>query len=148
MNKLTPTTSIKILSYGGLVPFLITLAGIIFSSADSRVFFINAFIAYSAVILAFIGAVHWGLIIKNDNASNRSTLLAISVLPALIGWVAMSFPAVLALVIFAFAYPAVFIYERFTNLSVLLPEWYMLIRVQLTLLVTIMQFAAIAWSVS
>ncbi|MEM7027758.1 MAG: DUF3429 domain-containing protein [Pseudomonadota bacterium] len=138
--------SVKYLGYGGLAPFLLALAGIIFSDVKLQDFYVHAFTAYSAVILSFIGAVHWGFILKNETVPNKQTLLSISVIPALIGWLALLFSPVASLFIFALAFPAVFLYERFSSVSILLPEWYMLLRIQLTLAVTIMQFAAIAWS--
>ena len=36
-----------------------------------------------------------------------------------------------------------YVYERFSELTMLLPSWYLMLRVQLSLLVTIMQFIAI-----
>ena len=141
MNK--QVTAIKLCGYGGLLPFLLSLAGMYFTTGGLKTFFLNSFIAYSAVILSFIGAVHWGFIFKADAFDRASRLLAFSVVPSLIAWVALLCPPLFALIFFAFSFPGLFIYERFTELHDLLPSWYLMLRVQLTIFVTIMQFVAI-----
>ena len=122
---------------------MLALLGVYFGPAGFKPFFADTFIAYSAVILSFIGAVHWGFIFKAEPFDNATKLLALAVVPSLVAWVALLFPPLFALIVFAFAFPALFIYEKFTELSTLLPDWYMMLRIQLTLLVTIMQFLAI-----
>ncbi len=141
MNK--QIKAIRLSGYGGLLPFILTLAAFYFGPQASKAFFLDAFIAYSAVIFSFIGAVHWGFIFKAEPFDNAPRLLTLAVVPALVAWVALLFPPLFALIVFAFAFPTLFVYERFSELGTLLPSWYMLLRVQLSLLVTIMQFIAI-----
>jgi hypothetical protein len=138
--------AIKLSGYGGLLPFIMTLAGLYLTSGAIKEFFLDAFIAYSAVILSFIGAVHWGFILKAEAFDRAAKLLAFAVIPSLIGWTALLCPPLFALIFFALAFPGLFIYERFTELSELLPSWYMMLRVQLTMLVTSMQVVAIGGS--
>ena len=133
----------RLCGYGGLLPFALAILGAYFGPAGFKAFFIDTFIAYSAVILSFIGAVHWGFIFKAEPFDNATRLLALAVVPSLVGWVALLFPPLFALIVFAFAFPTLFIYEKFTELATLLPDWYMNLRIQLTLLVTIMQFFTI-----
>lgn len=141
MNK--QINAIRLSGYGGLLPFTLTLAAFYFGPQASKDFFLDAFIAYSAVILSFIGAVHWGFIFKAAPFDNAPKLLTLAVVPALVAWVALLFPSLFALIVFAFAFPTLFVYERFSELGTLLPSWYLMLRVQLSLLVTIMQFIAI-----
>jgi len=135
--------AIRLCGYAGLLPFILTLAAFYLGPQTTRAFFLEAFLVYSAVILSFIGAVHWGFIFKADSVENAPRLLSLAVVPALVGWVALLCPPLLALIIFAFAFPVLFVHERFSELAELLPGWYMMLRVQLSLLVTIMQFVAI-----
>lgn len=133
----------RLCGYGGLLPFIVTLLAFYFGPQATRAFFLEAFLAYSAVIFSFIGAVHWGFIFRAESVENAPRLLALAVVPALVGWVALLCPTLLALIIFAFGFPTLFMYERFSELALILPSWYMMLRVQLSLLVTIMQFVAI-----
>jgi hypothetical protein len=70
---------------------------------------LSALMAYSAVILAFLGGVHWGLALDVEQPRRIARLqLILGVVPSLIGWgallLAMAFPpeAGLALLIFGF----------------------------------------------
>ncbi|MCU0983918.1 MAG: DUF3429 domain-containing protein [Acetobacteraceae bacterium] len=80
------------LGLGGLIPFAactaVTLGGGPFSGLAE-----DALLAYGAVILAFLGAVHWGLAlaVPADAAASRTRLL-LGVVPSLIGWVALISP--------------------------------------------------------
>ncbi len=131
-------TTVYYLSYGGLIPFIAALFGFFLLDEPIRSFSLNAFITYAAVIIGFVGAVHWGFLLKTDNMSHRNLLLSISVLPGLIGWCALLVNQQLALIIFALLYPLVFIYEKVTSLKNILPDWYMPMRVKLTYCVTLM----------
>ncbi len=132
--------STRLCGFGGVLPFLLTAAGVHFTSGDLQVFFVNAFLAYGAVILSFIGAVHWGFVLKAENVDQAAKLLAIGVVPALVGWCGLLCPPVFTLIIFSFAFPSLFIYEQFSQINALLPEWYMKLRVQLTMIVTLLHF--------
>lgn len=80
------------LGLGGLVPFVactaLALGGGPFAGLAE-----DALLAYGAVILAFLGAVHWGLALAapQDEAAARARL-TLGVLPALIGWAALVSP--------------------------------------------------------
>jgi hypothetical protein len=80
------------LGLGGLIPFAactaVTLGGGPFSGLAE-----DALLAYGAVILAFLGAVHWGLALAapGDAAAAR-TRLVLGVMPSLIAWVALIAP--------------------------------------------------------
>ncbi|MEQ8938806.1 MAG: DUF3429 domain-containing protein, partial [Gammaproteobacteria bacterium] len=86
MNK--QIKAIRLSGYGGLLPFILTLAAFYFGPQASKAFFLDAFIAYSAVIFSFIGAVHWGFIFKAEPFDNAPRLLTLAVVPALVAWVA------------------------------------------------------------
>ncbi|MCS6932600.1 MAG: DUF3429 domain-containing protein [Acetobacteraceae bacterium] len=78
------------LGFAGLAPFLglavLALAGVSWAP--------EALAAYGATILAFLGAVHWGFALRalpgEDFAS--APRLALGVVPALLGWVALLLP--------------------------------------------------------
>ena len=76
------------LGYGGLIPF-VSLAVAVWQpgGADrSRVLF--ALVAYGATILSFLGAIHWGLAMR-DAFGPSVGLLLWGVVPSLLAWLAM-----------------------------------------------------------
>lgn len=86
-----------VLGLAGAIPFI--LCAVAASSAGPRaVVGLLALLAYGAVILSFVGAVHWGFALSHATlepatASLRrpsiAVRLAIGTVPALIGWTAM-----------------------------------------------------------
>ena len=143
-NNINKTKNIiYFLSYCGLLPFVITLLVSILGSKELNSYSIIMFVSYGAVILGFIGAVHWGFLLESKPIKGKGLLLSISVLPSLIGWFALIIPTPVALLILCITYPLLFIYERYSTLNILLPGWYMLMRLKLTIIVTILIFIAL-----
>ncbi|MBY6063555.1 DUF3429 domain-containing protein [Pseudidiomarina sediminum] len=69
------------LGFLGLVPFLaFTLGGLLDLEAAAS---IRLFVIYSAIILSFLGGVHWGLAMLRDDAPTRE--LHWSMLPSIVG---------------------------------------------------------------
>jgi hypothetical protein len=95
-----PFTIAVLLSVAGAIPFLIVGAVILFDPLASPIA-IEVLISYGAVILSFIGAVHWGFALRDVAHPVAGTvlspatlgaerqLLTFGVLPALIGWIAL-----------------------------------------------------------
>jgi hypothetical protein len=80
------------LGLGGLIPFVAgtTLA---LGGGPMSGLAIDAVLAYGAVILSFLGAVHWGLALATpgDSAAARARL-TMGVLPSLVAWAALLAP--------------------------------------------------------
>jgi hypothetical protein len=80
----------------GVIPFaLLAGAGFVLPSpTKEQVAF--ALAAYGAVILSFLGGIHWGLAIAESGRARRngasSSRLTVSVVPALVGWCALLLP--------------------------------------------------------
>lgn len=144
-----------LLGLGGLIPFLacglgsVTAGGAV--PADRALL---ALIEYAAIILSFLGAVHWGLALAalaQDHAATAQTeslrpgsdgvRLALGVLPALLGWAALlvsvaAAPAIaLALLIAGFL--ATTALEARGTRDGLVPTGYMRMRWLLTLVVVL-----------
>jgi hypothetical protein len=96
-----PFTVAVLLSLAGAVPFLILGAIVLLDPLGSATA-IEILISYGAVILSFTGAVHWGFALR-DTAhpvngvpltpavlGAERQLLVFGVIPAIIGWVALS----------------------------------------------------------
>ncbi len=86
----------------GLLPFLGCTIGIILFPEQVPVpNLVMAIIAYGAVILAFLGGVHWGFalepapsVVAPMQAATDNKRLALGVIPSLIGWAALLVPLV------------------------------------------------------
>jgi len=85
------------LGYLALVPFLIGAASIWLVHADVRGYAVLAMSAYAAVVLAFLGGIHWGFGFVRADAP--AALYLWGVVPALVASVALLMQPVAALVI-------------------------------------------------
>jgi hypothetical protein len=120
------------LGYGGLVPFVAAVLGIVLLDGEPRAFAARALLAYGAVILSFLGAVHWGLLLARPAADAAGRLLA-GVLPSLAGWAALLLPDRFGLALLVVAFGAFWLYEHRVLGPKLLPEAYLGLRRNLTL---------------
>lgn len=91
----------RLLGLAGLLPFLGSLALAAAGAEAARGAALSALAAYGAVILSFLGAVHWGLALGPGRPEAVGARLGLGVLPALIGWVALLLPPVPALLLLA-----------------------------------------------
>ena len=124
--------SVAWLGYGGLLPFL----GLAFAS---RIDFHHgpvwseALLAYGAVILAFVGALHWAFAMQPGIADDdRHRHFIWSVVPALIGWLALILPAFSGLLLLLVGFWAHFLRDRRLATPAGLPAWYLPLRLRLT----------------
>jgi hypothetical protein len=100
MARRLPTSAI-LLGVAGLIPFIgIGIASVSITDSVAAQRYVLALVAYGAVILAFIGGVHWGFVLhpaalpEGMDANERSdaTRLGLGVLPSLIGFGALLMP--------------------------------------------------------
>ena len=126
-------TVVAWLGYGGLVPFVSLGPAFALDRAD-RLLLGAALVAYGAVILSFVGALHWAfaMTLPDIDARDRTRAFVWSVVPALIGWVA----ALLAPVVASVALIAGLLshYGQDLRLASIasLPSWYLPLRLRLT----------------
>ena len=76
------------LGFGGLFPFVGLAAALWFARPGVLPLASLALLAYGAVIASFLGAIHWGLVMREVPAQPVSSL-AWGVVPSLLGWVAV-----------------------------------------------------------
>lgn len=123
------------LGYAGLLPFLGASAAMF--SADPVTSGVGLYVLslYAVVILAFMGAVHWGLALARPGPSVRLQL-GLSVLPALAGWAALAaLPPRSALVAIGGAFAVLLAADLIAVRGGLAPHWYGRLRVPLTVVV-------------
>lgn len=81
------------LGYAGLAPFIALALSVRFSPPEFRELSVFALTAYTATITSFLGAIHWGLAMREDHNSSTSgfndALFAWGVFPSLVAWGAL-----------------------------------------------------------
>jgi hypothetical protein len=95
---------------------------------------LKALLGYGAVILSFLGRIHWGLAISPDSPGITPSFrrLSVSVLPALIAWPALLLPPAIGFILLAGAFIAMFLVDVQTARTGLAPPWYPKLRLPLS----------------
>lgn len=132
-----------VLGFAGLIPFLAGSAGVWLLPYPAFVLALNLMMAYAAVILSFLGAVHWGLALAQEAAGNWRRL-GLSVLPALAGWIALIIPNALGLLLLIVGFTGMFFADRAAVTANRVPAWYGVLRKWLTLAVLLCLAAGFA----
>ncbi len=129
MTLKTPPAALW-LGYAGALPFLAgALASLPFAGA-LRPFALALLLNYGAIILSFMGGVHWGAsILREDNEVGP---LGRSVVPALVALVAATLGGVAGLVILALGFAGLLYYDELETRARHVPQWYPLLRRPLT----------------
>ena len=123
------------LGYGGLIPFAVfsigSWTGLPYVDDSSAIL-----IAYAAVIMSFMGAIYWGLGMAKTEESHAKNLF-VSVLPALAAWFALLVTELYALIILSAGFIFLLAYDLAIAQSLALPDWYISLRIKLTLAVSV-----------
>jgi hypothetical protein len=126
----------KELGLAGLIPFVVLATAVWFVDPGWHERAHEALLAYGAMILAFMGAVHWGLAMPEVDARVRSWQLGLSVVPSLLGWVALLLPSqVLGYSVLLTAFALLCVVDGRAAKRGLAPDWYPALRVPLTTVV-------------
>ena len=140
MTTLNPSFSQELprhvawLGYGGLLPFigLAALAGI---DPHHDVVWSDALVGYGAVILSFIGALHWGVAMSAPglDAVVRRRAFVWSIVPALLAWPASLLAGSVAPLLLVLGFVVHFVMDKRLAGMAELPSWYLPLRWRLTL---------------
>lgn len=131
-NPVALPRTVAWLGYGGLIPFLVLTPASLLDHHHGAVWS-DALYAYGAIILSFIGALHWGLAMSLPELSERqrSAWFAWSVVPALIAWPAVLFSPPLAAPLLVVGFIAHYLQDRRLARQATLPGWYLPLRLRL-----------------
>ena len=122
-----------LLGFGGLLPFY----GCAFAlwNGDAQAAAVGVLLNYAAVILAFLGAVHWGRALSGPSPQGFA-VLGWGVVPALLGWLASTWmepvPAIILLIV---GFWAAFVVDLRAAAEGRFPAWYLALRRPLSALV-------------
>ena len=101
MHRRLPLAALA-LGIAGLIPFIgLGLASVSTNNPAEAERYLLGLVGYGAVILAFLGGIHWGFILHpsalpegmTPNTRRDATRLGLGVLPSTIGWAALLTPA-------------------------------------------------------
>ncbi|MCW8955579.1 MAG: DUF3429 domain-containing protein [Gammaproteobacteria bacterium] len=118
----------KWLGYLGIIPFL--AVSLLLTDLPEDIL-IDAIQYYAAIILTFVGAIHWGRGLNTMTDKASTYLLTISVIPSLIAWLSLLVPDFegLIIVIIAFLILLAFDFKQYAT-----QPWFRTLRMQLTLI--------------
>ena len=123
----------------GLVPFVV-LASALYALPQSATPMLVVWLsAYGAVILSFVGAVHWGvaLIHPQMREADRALFMTWSVVPALAAWAALLLPDKTGLLLMAASFVVHYAADYQLAQRFALPAWYLKLRAGLTAVVVL-----------
>ncbi len=111
------------LGAAGVLPFIAGTASLWLLPPMQAKFAAYSLVAYGAVILSFMGAIYWGLVMLRGDQSRRHWY-TLGVLPALVAWVALMLPPAAALPLLAVFFAAVYALDRAAIAAGIAPAWY------------------------
>ena len=126
----------RVLGYGGALPFL---CGAIAASQHMAILGLapaHLLLNYGAVILSFLGGLHWGRVITSPNANGRSdsAWLIWSVCPSLLGWVALLLPLKVSAVVLSLCFLAALQIDQKLLREHIWPDWMRPLRLHLSVI--------------
>lgn len=106
---------VHVLGYGGLIPFLFLGGGAWMARPEWQAFVLEALALYGAVILAFLGAIHWGIYLGDRQYRVGPFPAPVwAVVPSILAWLAVLQPLPEALMTLAVLFLAVLWVDRRT----------------------------------
>ena len=123
-----------LLGYAGLIPFVLLSAALWLAPASYQVLINQALLLYASLILAFMGAVHWGLAMLQSDLDDQRQFL-FSVIPALVAWLALFLPEILNYSVLIIAFALLCLFDTRMSKSGRAPSWYPRLRSPLTTIV-------------
>ena len=133
----------------GLLPFFGCALATVALPEPAAATWLMPLTAYGAVILAFLGGVHWGFVLAPGETPRRPGLrLLLGVLPSLIGWAALLapllLPAEVGLAVLLAGFVATILTERYLARGGMAPASYLPLRWVLSVAVVLVLLATLS----
>lgn len=100
----------RALGHAGLVPFVAGAALVWLVQGEAHVYAAMALAAYAALIVSFLGGIHWGLAMRQ--AEPPPATLLWGVVPSLVAWPAVIMPAHAGLVLLGLMLVVCYLVDR------------------------------------
>jgi len=134
----------RVLGYGGLIPFVALALVVWLADPLLARMAVSAQLGYGALILTFVGALHWG---RGMAGGGSAAAFIWSVLPSLWAWVAMMMPQRPALLMMAVGLALAWGVDQRLYADARAQAWhagFMRLRAHLTLVATVALLAGAA----
>lgn len=131
------------IGYAGLLPFLLGALLVWLVRADAHPYATLMLSCYAAVVLSFLGGVHWGLGMRQPDAS--PTVFWWGVLPGAAAWVGVMMPPYAGLVVHGVMLVACYLVDRRTYPLLGAAAW-LTLRFRLTVVASLSCFVGAAGS--
>lgn len=143
MNQDAAPRVVAWLGYGGLAPFIVLAAACLLDPRRSGVWQQMA-LNYGAVILSFVGALHWGIAMSATALSERTrnACFAWSVIPALLAWLALLLDPIAGSTLMAAGFAAHYLQDWRLLRRAGVPGWYLPLRLRLSIVAALSLIAA------
>ena len=125
--------TVGLLGYGGLIPFVV-LAMLSVAEPSHGILYRGALMLYGAVILSFVGAIHWGVAMASvhmDDATRRACYVW-SVVPSLMAWSTFVLSPIGATLTLVLGFILQYWRDRSLGAFMPWPKWYLPLRIRLT----------------
>lgn len=130
LNASAPPLLARQLGFAGLIPFVALALAVWAQDPDAA----DALVAYAATITSFLGAIHWGLSMREPQPDAKSLLWG--VIPSLVAWLALMMETDSALALLAALLVSCWLVDRR-----MYPRWgleaWMTLRTPLTLVASL-----------
>lgn len=130
-DKAGPSLWARRLGFGGLIPFVCLAVALWVARPGDWPLARMSLLGYGATISSFLGAIHWGLVMREGSVQTVPSLLW-GVVPSLLGWVALLLGHVPGLLLIAALLWACFAVDRVWYPRYQLQAW-LPMRLRLTL---------------
>jgi Protein of unknown function (DUF3429) len=133
-----------LLSVLGLVPYVLCGLAALGPNAANAEHMLDALIAWSAVVLAFAGGIHWGFVMRETTSQAlwHRARVGLAALALIVAWLVLVLPLVapawLALLVLIIGYIAALLAEHHAGRRDLLPPRYLWLRWGFTVVATAM----------
>ncbi|CAK9880876.1 unnamed protein product [Sphagnum jensenii] len=131
-----------VLGFAGLIPFVALVPPIVSMLPLPEALFAvhaEAQAAYAAVIVTFLGAVHWGLAMANYSAKDKANKITFttlryvwSVIPSLVAWPALLLPPAPKFAVLILSLGLILGVDVIFTRMKLVPSWFLYLRTPLT----------------
>lgn len=114
----------------GLLPFVASAVALYLFDEPMHDMASLSLKVYGAVILSFLGGVHWGLAVARPEqpSDTQARTLIYSVIPSIVGWAALLLPTPAALLTLAVAFVIMLVFDLSRTKAGLAPAWYPKLR--------------------
>ena len=130
---------IILLSTLGLLPFFFGLIDLLING-DNLFFIINLPKYYGSIILTFLGAVYWGIVLNDSHKNSipekiKTYIICWSIIPSLCSGLILIFSHNITIIILALCFMIVQLVDEFIIKYFKFPIWYLFLRRSLTIIV-------------